>query len=59
MFGLQPIHIVLIALVAVVIFGPKKLPEFGKGLGKGIREFKQAGKEMKQDLDPATDQNED
>lgn len=50
MFGLQPIHIVLIVLVAVLIFGPKKLPEFGKNLGKSIREFKQASKEMSEDF---------
>lgn len=42
MFGLQPIHIALLVIVAVLVFGPKKLPEFGRGLGKGIREFRHA-----------------
>jgi sec-independent protein translocase protein TatA len=43
----QPMHLVLIAGVALLVFGPKKLPEFGKGLGEGIRGFRNAmaGKE--------------
>jgi sec-independent protein translocase protein TatA len=59
MFGLQPIHIVLIVLVAILIFGPKKLPEFGKSLGKSIREFKQASKEMSEDFKSTVDAKED
>ncbi len=55
MFGLQPIHIVLIVLVAVLIFGPKKLPEFGKSLGRSIREFRQASKEMGEDIKSAAE----
>ena len=42
MFGLGVPEMVIIAVVALVIFGPKKLPEFGKGLGKSIRDFKDA-----------------
>jgi sec-independent protein translocase protein TatA len=38
----QPMHLLVIAGIALVIFGPKKLPEFGKGLGEGIRGFKAA-----------------
>jgi sec-independent protein translocase protein TatA len=41
----QPMHLVLILLIGVIIFGPGKLPELGAGLGKGIREFKKAMKE--------------
>ena len=55
MFGLQPIHIVLIVLVAVLIFGPKKLPEFGKSLGRSIREFRHASKEMGEDIKSAAE----
>ena len=33
-------EIILLALVALVLFGPKRLPEMGRGLGKGLREFK-------------------
>ena len=43
----QPMHMLVIAGVALLIFGPKKLPELGKGLGEGLRGFKAAmqGKE--------------
>jgi sec-independent protein translocase protein TatA len=38
----EPTHIFFILLIVLIIFGPGKLPELGKGLGKGIREFKDA-----------------
>jgi sec-independent protein translocase protein TatA len=38
----QPIHLMVIAGIALLIFGPKKLPELGKGLGESIRGFKTA-----------------
>lgn len=38
----QPMHLIVIAAIALIIFGPKKLPELGKGLGEGIRGFKTA-----------------
>jgi sec-independent protein translocase protein TatA len=38
----QPTHLILILAMAVLVFGPKKLPELGQGLGKGIRGFKDA-----------------
>jgi sec-independent protein translocase protein TatA len=37
---LQPTHLLLILLVALFVFGPKKLPELGRGLAQGIRSFK-------------------
>ncbi len=36
----QPMHLLAILVVALLVFGPKKLPELGKGLGEGIRAFK-------------------
>ena len=41
---LQPMHLLIIFGVALLIFGPKKLPELGKGIGEGIRGFKSAMK---------------
>ncbi len=41
----QPAHLLLIFLIALVVFGPKKLPELGKGLGEAIRGFKKAFEE--------------
>jgi sec-independent protein translocase protein TatA len=38
----QPTHLLIIAGIALLIFGPKKLPELGKGMGEGIRGFKAA-----------------
>jgi sec-independent protein translocase protein TatA len=45
-FGLQPIHLVVVAIVALLIFGPKQLPEIGRGVGKAIIEFRKGAQEM-------------
>jgi sec-independent protein translocase protein TatA len=39
---LQPSHLLIILVVALFVFGPKKLPELGQGLGKGIRSFRES-----------------
>jgi sec-independent protein translocase protein TatA len=44
----QPMHLVVIFGLALLVFGPKKLPELGKGIGEGIRGFKSAIREEKQ-----------
>lgn len=41
----QPMHLLVILIIAVFVFGPKRLSELGKGLGDGIRSFKGAMKE--------------
>ena len=38
--NIGPLEIVLILIVALIVFGPKRLPELGRSMGKGIREFK-------------------
>jgi sec-independent protein translocase protein TatA len=43
---LQPTHLIVILLIAMFVFGPKKLPELGKGLGEGIRSFKKSMSEI-------------
>jgi len=40
----QPMHLLVIFGTALLVFGPKKLPELGKGIGEGIRGFKSAMK---------------
>ena len=40
----QPMHLLVIFGIALLVFGPKKLPELGKGIGQGIRGFKAAMK---------------
>ena len=37
-----PLEIVLVLVVALIVFGPKRLPELGHGLGRGMREFKES-----------------
>lgn len=39
---LRPTHLIFILAIVLIIFGPGKLPDLGRGLGKGIREFKDA-----------------
>lgn len=46
----QPRHLLVIFGIALLVFGPKKLPELGKGIGEGIRGFKSA---MREDETPA------
>ncbi|MGD1098078.1 MAG: twin-arginine translocase TatA/TatE family subunit [Bryobacteraceae bacterium] len=48
----QPMHLVVILVVGVLLFGPKKLPELGKGLGEGIRGFKDALKNATEPQEP-------
>jgi sec-independent protein translocase protein TatA len=49
-----PNHIVLILLVVLLLFGGKKIPELMKGLGKGMREFKNAKDNVSQSLNNDT-----
>jgi sec-independent protein translocase protein TatA len=42
---LQPMHLLVVFAIALLVFGPKKLPELGRGLGEGIRGFKRAMEE--------------
>ena len=42
----QPMHLLVIFGIALLVFGPKKLPELGKGIGEGIRGFKLAVKDQ-------------
>ena len=41
----QPMHLLVIFFIALLVFGPKKLPELGKGIGDGIRALKDGMKE--------------
>lgn len=45
----QPMHLLVIFAIALLIFGPKKLPELGKGIGEGIRALKSGMKEGSED----------
>jgi sec-independent protein translocase protein TatA len=45
----QPMHLLVIFFIALLVFGPKKLPELGKGLGEGLRALKDGMKEHSSD----------
>lgn len=50
MFGLGPSELVVILFIALLIFGPAKLPELGRSLGKAIREFKKVTSEVESEI---------
>ncbi len=52
--NIGPAELIVILLVALVVFGPRKLPELGKSLGHGLREFRKSTQGLKAELDGAT-----
>jgi sec-independent protein translocase protein TatA len=48
-------ELIVIAVVIILLFGAKRLPEIGSAIGKAIREFKRAGKEIENDVKDAID----
>ncbi|MBO9637074.1 twin-arginine translocase TatA/TatE family subunit [Siphonobacter aquaeclarae] len=51
MFGMGGPEITLIIVAFVLLFGAKKIPELARGLGRGIREFKDASKEIRDNIE--------
>ncbi|MDX1907194.1 MAG: twin-arginine translocase TatA/TatE family subunit [Bacteroidia bacterium] len=49
--GLGGTEIILILLVVLLLFGAKRIPELARGLGRGIREFKDASQEIKREIE--------
>jgi sec-independent protein translocase protein TatA len=45
-FGIQPLHLIIILVVALLIFGPKRLPEIGRYIGKTLTEFRAGTQEL-------------
>jgi sec-independent protein translocase protein TatA len=50
--ALQPVHRLVVAAVALIFFGPQRLPELGKALGEAIRGFKTSMNDAKDDTRP-------
>jgi len=46
MFGLQPVHLIFILVIALIVVGPGKLPDVGASLGKTIKEFRKAATDV-------------
>lgn len=53
--GLSGGELVLVLVVILVLFGAKRIPEFAKGLGKGINEFKKASREVTDEIERSVD----
>src|SRR5260370_874283 len=51
----NPVHLLFIAVVALVVLGPRRLPELARALGKGVREFREAIGQGTHDADPAAE----
>jgi sec-independent protein translocase protein TatA len=56
---MQPTHLLVIFGIALLVFGPKKLPELGKGIGEGIRGFKTAIRVHESAVDKTTIDDQD
>ncbi|MAV59563.1 MAG: twin-arginine translocase TatA/TatE family subunit [Candidatus Marinimicrobia bacterium] len=50
-------EIIIIFVLVLVFFGGKKLPEFARGLGKGLKEFKKATKDIKDEIESSTEED--
>jgi sec-independent protein translocase protein TatA len=52
-FDFSPIQIIIVLVIALLVFGPKRLPELGRTVGKGLREFKSSVSDFHMDDEPA------
>ena len=50
MFNVGPTELMIIHVLALIVFGPKKLPEMGKSIGKGLSEFRKAQADIKREI---------
>jgi len=55
----QPMHLLVILVIVLIVFGPGKLPELGKSIGKAIRGFKQAMEDVKEKIEHPSDADKD
>jgi TatA/E family protein of Tat protein translocase len=54
--GVGGMEMIVVFVAVLLLFGPKKLPELARGLGKGIREFKKASNEVTEELNRAVEE---
>jgi len=57
--GIGPLEIVIVLIIVLIIFGPKRLPDLGRSLGRGMREFKESVTGKDKDELPASDEKAD
>jgi sec-independent protein translocase protein TatA len=58
-FNIGPAEIIVILLIALIVFGPKRLPEIGKTVGKGLREFRKATQDIKDEFTQTMDDEDE
>ena len=58
MFGLGPNELLLIALVVLLLFGGRKIPELMRGLGRGVREFNDAKNNVRKEIEEGVHEKE-
>jgi TatA/E family protein of Tat protein translocase len=51
MFGIGPVELLVVFVVALLVFGPTKLPELARSLGKGLREFRRASSDLRRSIE--------
>lgn len=49
--SIGPSELILIMFIILLLFGPKRLPELARGIGKGVRQFKKAMEDVKEEID--------
>jgi sec-independent protein translocase protein TatA len=54
-----PLEILIVGVLALLVFGPEKLPEMGRSLGKGLTQLKRMASDVKSEFDMSLDDNED
>ena len=57
MFGIEMTELIVILAIALVVLGPKKLPEIARSLGRGLAEFRRASSEMRREFLDVTDES--
>lgn len=50
MFNIGPTELIVVLVIALIVFGPRRLPEVGRTIGKSLREFRRASEELKDEL---------
>ncbi len=58
MFGIGPIELALVLVVALLVFGPKKLPELARTVGRGLAEFRRASTDLRRSMEFDLDSHE-
>jgi len=56
LFNIGPTELIVILLIALIVFGPKRLPEVGKTLGRSLQEFRRASNDLREELKRGIDE---